>query len=108
MQPINDVVFASFPKSHYNNVENEYSAKLIINNISGIVGYQFLYALRKKVQNNLKCILSILQEKRNWKRFQKVINCVQRSCTALMASLIIIAISSVVEGHLSCLYTFSF
>lgn len=37
MQPINDVVFASFPKSHYNNVENEYSAKLTINNILGIV-----------------------------------------------------------------------
>ena len=46
MQPINDVVFASFPKSHYNNVENEYSAKLIITNTSGIVGYQFLNALR--------------------------------------------------------------
>ena len=46
MQPINDVVFVSFPKSHYNNVENEYSAKLIITNTSGIVGYQFLNALR--------------------------------------------------------------
>lgn len=37
MQPINDVVFASFPKSHYNNVENEHSAKLIIYNTLGIV-----------------------------------------------------------------------
>lgn len=63
MQPINDVVFASFPTSHYNNVENEYSAKLIINNISGIVGYQFLYALRKKVQNNPKCTFHLTGKK---------------------------------------------
>ena len=64
MQPINDVVFASFPKSHYNIVENEYSAKLIINNISGIVGYHFLYALRKKVQNNPKCTFHLTGKKK--------------------------------------------
>lgn len=108
MQPINDVVFASFPKSHYNKVQNEYHAKLIINNILGIVlGASISFCMPKvKKYKIIQNVLSISQEKRNWKRFQKVINCVQSSHTDLMASLI--AISSVVQGHFSCLYTFSF